>query len=255
MVSRYLIHKTMIKIVKEIIFIISKTSGSIRSEDVSEVTLTQIQQGVFDIATYTQKLFAVASKDSEVERSNKEHFEKVEKVIEGIGKVMDEKRAEPRLRRDLEQLDEDVEQMELEEYEELKSDWRIETHLKEVIDKLEVYHKGYLQFYATKKDELAILMREIALHMTAVLKLLDIDIREDREIMMHLKHAHEIVRDATPPQLEKVWDETGQKSFIHEVIQTVNQQIEQEARIRRSLAKEFPGLSLDEVRFRLHYIG
>lgn len=230
MTSRYLIHKTMIKLVKEVIFLVSRTAQLLKSAEVSEQALTNIQQGVYDIATYTQKLFSVSSKDEDIEKVNKDHFEKIEGVLKSVSDALENKRAEPSLRRDLDQLDEDIKQVELEEFEELKSDWRLQTHLKEVIDKLEVYKKEFLQFYANKRDGLALLMREIALHMAAVLKLLDIDIREDKEIMMHLKHAHLVVNEATPPKFAKVWEVTKQKEFIEEVVALLNEQIKQEAK-------------------------
>ncbi|RME52294.1 hypothetical protein D6783_05265 [Candidatus Woesearchaeota archaeon] len=228
MVSRFIIHKAMIKLAREIIRIISETSKILSSHDVSEQALTAIQQGVFDIATYTQKLFAVVTKDSEVEKEHKELFEKLDQVLKSVEDALEDRKVEPKLRHEVDKMDELVEAAELEEFEELKSDWRIQTHLKEVIDKLDVYKKQYLQFYATKRDELAVLMRELALHMTAVLKLLDIDVKEDKEIMLHLKMVHSLVDEAKQPALSGVWEKTGQKQYMDEVVEKVNEELKEE---------------------------
>jgi hypothetical protein len=233
MVSRYLIHEAMIKIIKEVLVILSDTSKLVSTHDATEQTLTKIQQGIRDLAAYVGKLYEVSAKDSAVEKEYEQQFEKLDGVVKAIEQHVQGKIVEPRLQNELDRMDDEIKNAELEEYEEIKSDWRIDTHLKEVIDKLDVYKKGYLQFYATKRDEIAVLLREIALHMTACLKLLDLDIREDKQILEHLRHTHELVKDATQTPFSDIWQKTGQEQYIKEVISLIDRQIADEAAERK----------------------
>lgn len=176
----------------------------------------KLKKDIFFMSSALKKLKDILGKELAIDQKAKNNFEKLDHLIVDLEDELEEEGSLTPLHKDIEEIDCDMKMVEDIEIDMIRNNKQVVQYLGDACAQA-----NSLKELISDPVSLATRLHRIVILLTVALRFLNIDVKEDKELMDAISHVHKQLKIyGVESDLDKVWQSDTEKRFYSELLES-----------------------------------